>query len=310
MGGGSWSADTYDNVSGANIRSGNTFGYTRDSRSRPSSEWRAHESVDPLAVNGPTSPFAGRNIRESRDNPEHPRSTPIAVFFDETGSMGHVPRKLQVDLAKLFGLLVDQRMCTDPQIMIGAYGDAEVDLVPLQAGQFESDNRVDDALNNLFLEGNGGGNGHEHSAFAWYYAATHTDTDNWNKRGKRGYLFTIGDETTGTLPREAIHKHTGDNVEADVTPRQALAMANEQWNVFHIVIDNYVARAQGSIDHYTKLLGGNCITVENLDEIAEIIAVVIGYFEGNFNTGIKVSEGAIRHAHAVGAGRRPELTAY
>jgi hypothetical protein len=308
MGGGSWDAGTYRNVTSSRISSGNTFGYTRDSYSKPRDQWKAHESVDPLAVNGPSSPFAGQNIRESRDNAEHPQSTPIAVFFDETGSMGQVPRQLQADLAKLFGLLVDQGMCADPQIMMGAYGDAEIDSVPLQAGQFESDNRVDEALNNLFLEGGGGGNGHEHSAFAWYFVANHTDTDNFNKRGKKGYLFTIGDETTGTIPRQAIQQFAGGNTETDVTPKQALAMANEKWNVFHIVIDNWAAKDQGSIAHYTNLLGGNCIVVENINEIAETIATIIGYFEGNLTGSSKVSKGTIERVYAVGAGKRPALT--
>jgi hypothetical protein len=307
MGGGSWSSNVYSSTTRSKIDSGTSFLYSDDTRSKRRSEWKAHESVDPLSVAGPASPFAGRNIRESRDSIEHPNSTPIAVFFDETGSMGYVPVELQKDLTKLFDLLVNQGMATDPQVMIGAYGDAEVDQVPLQAGQFESDNRVDDALDNLFLEGNGGGNRHEHSALAWYYVATHTDTDNWNKRGKRGYLFTIGDEISGTIPREAIKQFCGDDVQSDITPKQALAMANEKWNVFHIVVDNYTAREQRSVKFYTDLLKGNCIVVEDVGQIAEMIAAVVGLFEGNLKDN-SVSKVVVDQVHVIGEAPRPALT--
>jgi hypothetical protein len=40
--------------------------------------------------------------------------------------------------------------------MFGAIGDAETDYVPLQVGQFESNNRMDDQLRGIALEGNGG----------------------------------------------------------------------------------------------------------------------------------------------------------
>lgn len=307
MGGGHWDSNVYASTTSRLIDNGTNFAYSNSTRSQSRDKWKAHESVDPLSVAGPTSPFAGRNMRESRDSAEHPNSTPIAVFFDETGSMGYVPIQLQKDLTKLFDLLVDQGMAEDPQLMVGAYGDAEVDQVPLQAGQFESDNRVDDALNNLFLEGNGGGNGHEHSALAWYYIANHTDTDNWNVRGKRGYLFTIGDEISGRIPRKAIQKYCGDSVEADVSPKQALAMANEQWNVFHIVIDNHTARYQGSVKFYTDLLKGNCIVVENVDDIAEVIASVVGLFEGNFKANT-TSHTVAEQVRVISESPRPALT--
>lgn len=299
MGGGTWSANTYNTSTRSKIDSGTNFGYTSTTSRLSYDQWKAHEDLDPLKVCGPTSPYAGLNVRESRDNPEHPNSTPIAIYFDVTGSMGMVPRELQKNLATLFTLLVDKGLAPDPQILVGAYGDAEVDRVPLQASQFESDNRVDDALDKIFIEGNGGGNGHEHSAFAWYYTAMHTDTDNYNKRGKRGYLFTIGDEITGTIPREAIREFTGDGAESGVTPKQALAMASEKWHVFHIVIKNYTADRQQSIRFYTDLLKSNCIVIENVSDVAEMIAAVIGYVEGTFDPNVTGTTEVIREIKAM-----------
>ncbi len=282
MGGGTWDSRVYASTTTRNINAGTSFGY--DSYAKTNRVRAAHESLNPLSVAGPASPFAGRNIRESRDSAEHPNSTPIAIFFDETGSMGYVPREIQKQLGTLFNLLIDGQYASDPQVLIGAYGDADVDFVALQVGQFESDNRIDDALDNLYLEGAGGGNGFEHSALPWYYVATHTDTDNFNKRGKRGYLFTIGDEITGKLTSRAIKRYTGDDVETDITPRQALAMASEKWNVFHIVIDNFVAQGQGSVKFYTNLLGPNAIVIQDINDLAELIATVVGFFEGRVTT--------------------------
>lgn len=308
MGGGTWSSHVYDTTTMRSVNSGTNFGYSNYTRSNVRRDnWKAHEDLDPLKKCGLSSKFSGQNIRESRDSDEHPNSTPIAVIFDVTGSMGYVPRQLQVDLAKLFGMLVDANMCDDPQVMVGAYGDGEVDRVPLQISQFESDNRVDDALDKLFIEAGGGGNRHEHSALAWYYAAFHTDTDAFNKRGKRGYLFTIGDEISGNLTPDMIRQYTGDNVQQAFTPKQALAAANEKWNVFHIVIDNYTARQQNSVQFYTNLLKGNCIVVEDVSKIAETIAAVVGLFEGRINN---VSSTVVDEVKVIANKPRPALTRF
>ena len=78
--------------------------------------------------------------------------------------------------------------------MFGAIGDATCDRAPLQVGQFESDNRMDDDLSRILLEGGGGGQKTESYELAMYFMARHTATDCYDKRGKRGYLFMIGDE--------------------------------------------------------------------------------------------------------------------
>jgi len=227
MGGGSWSSSTYASTTRSKIDAGTSFGYSSSTRSAPTSSWKSHEDLDPVNLKaGPSSPFAGQNVRESRDNPEHPLSVPIQVYFDCTGSMGHIPIELQKNLTTLFQLLLTKGYVTDPQVLVGAYGDAtpNYDRVPLQASQFESDNRIDDALDKLFIEGGGGGNGGETSALAWYFGGTHTATDAWDKRGKKGYLFTIGDETTLGLARSAILEHTGDALDSD-HPRAEEAVA-------------------------------------------------------------------------------------
>lgn len=243
-----------------------------------------NDLLDPKKVAGAASPLAGKIVREARDNDEHPNSVPIIVAFDETGSMGHVPMQLQKKLAELFALFLRKGYVEDPQLCVGAYGDLDNrETAPIQIGQFESDNMADETLDALYLEGNGGGNGHESAAAIWYYAAMHTATDAWDKRGKKGYLFTIGDETTGGI-RKALWKQYVDpdsELEADLTAQEVADLVKEKWEVYHLVINNASAHMQGSVQHYETLLGrDHVIVLEDEDAACETIALAIGMAEG------------------------------
>ena len=94
----------------------------------------------------------------------------------------------------------------DPTLLFLAIGDHECDKSPLQVGQFESgDPELDLWLTRTWLEKGGGGNAGESYLLAHYFAAYHTDIDAYNKRGKRGFLFTVGDEPGLTsLPGRVI----------------------------------------------------------------------------------------------------------
>jgi hypothetical protein len=195
MGGGSWNASVYSKSTTDSLSEhGTPFVY--DKLTKAAGRAEVHPDLDPKLVAGDASPFAGKVMRESRDSDEHPESLPIAVIFDVTGSMGQIPVTIQAKLPKLYGLLLAKGYVEHPQILFGAVGDAYSDRVPLQIGQFESDNRADENLENLFLEGGGGGGNHESYELAAYFVARHTATDAWEKRGKKGYLFLIGDERT------------------------------------------------------------------------------------------------------------------
>lgn len=283
MGSGRWDPNVYASTTGAAARSGTSFSYTRSVKSGAAPA-KVHDLLDPKKTAGPASPLAGKIVREARDNDEHPNSVPIIVAFDETGSMGHVPMTLQKKLADLFALLLRKGYVEDPQLCVGAYGDLDnYEVAPIQVGQFESDNRADVTLDSLHLEGNGGGNGHESAAGIWYYAAAYTATDAWEKRGKKGYLFTIGDETTGGIKRDVWKQYVDPDskLEKDLTAQEVADLAKERWEVYHLVINNTVAHAQGSIKHYEGLLGKDHVVVlEDEDAVCETIALLIGMGEG------------------------------
>lgn len=285
MGSGTWSPSTYASTTAHKVSSGTTFGYSSSTRSTARSSWKAHESLDPKKRAGVGSPLNGEVVREARDNDEHPNSVPIAVFFDETGSMGHIPTVVIEKLGGLFNLLVDKEYVVDPQVLIGAYGDVHTDQVPIQIGQFESDNRVDDALDNIFVEGNGGGNGFESQSLAWYYMAHHTATDSFEKRNKKGYLFLIADEITHDLTQGQVKEVFGVAEPLGGLTLDALATSlKEKWDVFILLIDNFSAKIQGSHAFYSKFFGSDHIlVVEDPDSIAETIGLAVGTLEGSID---------------------------
>jgi hypothetical protein len=278
MGYGTYSTSTYAATTGAKISSGTTFGYDRTARS--TGRFAAHESLDPTKKN-----VDGKLIRESRDGVDHPNAVPIVVGFDSTGSMARTPRIVQEKLANLFGLLLRKGYVEDPQVMISTYGDAYCDRVPLQVSQFESDNRIDDNLDNLLLEGGGGGNGGETASLLWYYLNKHVETDAWDKRGKKGYLFVIADEVALDLEPRHITQFIGEEeapARDQLTVKKLAADLQEKWEVFVLLIDNSSAMMQGSQKFYTDLFGAkNVIILENDETVSETIGAVIGRLEND-----------------------------
>ena len=266
MGSGRWSTDVYTAADNYRRATGaSAFAYS-DSGART-----AHAALDPEGV----------SKRESRDSAEHPLSTPIAVLFDVTGSMGTVPRTLQTKLPQLLGLLTRKGYATDPHLMFGAIGDATCDRVPLQIGQFESDNRMDEDLARIVLEGGGGGQRRESYELAMYFMARHTDLDSVAKRGRRGYLFIIGDEMA--YPRinpKEVRRFVGDTLGEPIATEAMLAELRRSFDVYYIMP---TAAGWGGdaeiLGYWRKLLGQHVIELDDLDAVCETIALTVGLGE-------------------------------
>ncbi len=222
-------------------------------------------------------------IRESRDSAAHPESTPIGVIFDVTGSMRGVPVSMQAKLPQLMGLLLRKGYISDPQILFGAVGDEPNDQVPLQIGQFESGLEMDDNITHIYLEGGGGGTYEESYQNAMYYFAHRTSCDAWEKRGKKGYLFLIGDEMP--YPRSTkreLQKLIGDGAQDDVTLEEIVKATLEKWVVFFIIpkgtqhFDDPKLRQR-----WGDLIGPqNVIMLTTPDAVCETIGLAIGLCEG------------------------------
>ena len=284
MGSGRWDHTAYEAAEAYRKANGRSaFDYNDRVLSRtPRNQWRAHPDLEPYGV----------GVRESRDSAEHPTSLAVSVLFDVTGSMGGVPRVLQTKLADLHGLLLRKRYVDHPQIMFGAIGDAYSDRVPLQVGQFESDNRMDEQLGEIVLEGGGGGQMRESYELAMYFMAHHTALDCHEKRGKRGYLFIIGDEMPyPTVNQQQVSRILGHRagVEAarpgrdgfPATPIEDVVRdLTRKFDVYYILPEgsSYVGNDE-VLGAWRALLGQNVIQLDDLDAVCETIALTIGLAE-------------------------------
>lgn len=270
MGGSSYSDDHYASRAADRVARGvPTFAHTASVKSG-ATPFAPHKNLDPKGV-----------TREARDSAAHPQSVPIGVLFDVTGSMGGVPVTLQKKIPNLMSLLLRKNYIQDPQILFGAIGDYFSDKVPLQVGQFESGVEMDDDLTKLLLEGGGGGSSQESYQNAFYFFARHTVSDAWDKRGRKGFLFVIGDEQTYlTSKMDEIAAIFGDVVQGDLSTKGLIAECQERYHVFFLT-PGHTSYGHRFKDHWAGLLGAeHVISLEEPDAVCETIGVAIGLVEG------------------------------
>ncbi len=217
----------------------------------------------------------GITLRESRDSAEHPNSIPIVLSLDVTGSMGSIPHFLVKEgLPEMMDQIIKGGI-PDPQVLFLGIGDHTYDRAPLQVGQFESsDALLDHWLTKLFIEGGGGANDGESYHLAWFFASRYVEADHFEKRGKKGILFTIGDEPVlkeiAARYQEAL---MGDGEYANKTSAELLEKAQEKYEVFHLhLLQGANGNNQRVKDGWKQLLGDNCIFVQRREEIAQVIA--------------------------------------
>jgi len=218
--------------------------------------------------------------REARDSEDHPESLPIILGLDVTGSMGYLAKMVaQESLNETMMKLYSTNAVKDPALMFAAYGDVD-DASPLQVTQFESDIRIAEQLLDLWLEN--AGSGRVVPNLLWYFAAKHTSLDSFEKRKKKGYIFTIGDcadcrkeGEPGNLPvlyervfGEKVNMKVGDIVKA----------AEEKFELFHLFLDNDYSKAKNIV----SFLPGHTMAIrtDEIDCIPEIVISTIQMNEG------------------------------
>lgn len=270
MGHSNWSDAAYQARQG-HRQATNQTAFTYNQHVNTTGVAKAHDQMNPHG-----------KIRESRDSDLHPNSVAIGVVFDVTGSMGSVPRVLQTKLGSLMRLLIQRGYVTDPQVLFGAVGDAYCDRVPLQIGQFESGLEMDDDLGKIYLEGGGGGQVHETYELAAYFFARHTSIDCYEKRGHKGYLFTIGDEKPyAVVRRQHVHDLIGDKLERDIPTAEIVAEVQQRYEYFHIIPTNTShGESQEVQGEWKKLLGERVLMLTDEAAVCETIALAIGLCEG------------------------------
>lgn len=228
----------------------------------------------------------GVMVRESRDSAENPNSNAIIFGIDVTGSMGMIAEALAVEgLGKLVEGILTRKPVEDPHIMVMAIGDAFCDRAPLQVSQFETDIRIAEQLKSLWLEGGGGGNAFESYDLPWYFAGRRTSIDCFEKRGKKGYIFTMGDEPPPPqgLASWRLNDIFGGGEQADYTSADMLALAQEKYNVFHVIIEqgSYARTRPAEVKNaWQKLLGKKAISLSDANYMTEVILSVMDVNEG------------------------------
>jgi hypothetical protein len=232
--------------------------------------------------------FDPKNIdmRESCDSEAHPESTALIFGLDVSGSMGFIAERIAKEgLGTLVNGILDSKPVTDPHLMMMAIGDIRYDEAPLQVTQFETDIKIADQLTELWLEGAGGGNQHESYDLPWAFAATKTKIDCFDKRGVKGYLFTMGDEMPPVTGNRSLLVENGINFQSEMNAEQVLEAAQERYNVFHVIVEegNYCSssgRLNSVRSAWNDLLGKRVIHLNNHKHISEVIISVIMVNEG------------------------------
>lgn len=267
MGYAKWSNQTYSHLR-------NKYqSQSRDDIFRQNQMGRVSEKMNPF----------GLTYRESRDSATHPNALAIGIFLDVTGSMGRIPELLvRHKLGKLMDTLL-QNGVQDPQVMFSAIGDQYTDRAPLQVGQFESGAiEMNQDLSSLYLEGGGGGQARESYQLAWLVGARHTSIDCFEKRGQKGFLFTVGDEMSwDTIDPAFLQQTLGYRESVPLQVEDLLAEVQRKYHVYHIHINETSYRNNPQVLNYWRnLLGEHFLILDNYQVLAELIAAVIAIQSG------------------------------
>lgn len=274
MGGGSWTTKSYADYAKATCRttsmtsSGTIVLNTSYTAQDIFKERHIHKSLEPMKV-----------MRECCDTEEHPNTIPVILALDVTGSMGQASANVAIKLNEIMEELY--KKVRDVEFMIMAIGDLAYDYAPIQISQFESDIRIAEHLDKVFFEHGGGGNKYESYTAAWYMGLYHTKLDCW-KRGKKGIIITMGDETLNPyLPQKELALTTGDALQGDIETPDLYQDVVKKFDVYHLAIDDkytsYNVFKDGIASSFGEYLDSDHLRVVNLDNISnEIIDIVSG----------------------------------
>jgi hypothetical protein len=269
MGGGRWDDDRYTKATATRRSTGvDDFEYSKAAS-------KVHENLDPKRIN--KKPFGKL---ESRDSKDHPESNAIVVCFDVTGSNIQNAQEAQKKLPNLMKLL--EKYIPDPQIAVAANDDINVQGTnSIQFSDFESDNRIDEHIRNVWLTGDGGGNDGESYDLLMYAAARKTVLDCFEKRGRKGYFFMYADEPIFPQVKKVdVATIFGDKIQHDIPVVEIIEDLRKLYHVYVI----WPGGSQHGYEHakqqYLKLFGEESVLVlQHPNLICEMIGGVIGLNE-------------------------------
>jgi hypothetical protein len=211
---------------------------------------------------------------------------PSATDCDLTGSMGgnvDVFFRVQPKLQKLLndpktGVLrrYQTQMCT------GAIQD-RVDQFAYQRSQFEPDNEVERQMGLLYPE-RGGGDSTEDYQLSMFAAAYLTDAS-ITKYGLRGYYHMVGDaDSRTTFDRRLLERVFGPTVvevalngsQTMPTMDGVLKKLRSNWHHFYLNVKG----SRYNRDFWSEILGKDRVVDIDVNDLAEVQAVISGLTEG------------------------------
>lgn len=228
----------------------------------------------------------------------------MLVCFDVTGSNISRAKEAQKELPKLLTLL--GKYLDDPQIAFAGNDDFTTSGSDcIQISDFESDNRIDEHLRNIWLVGRGGSNPGESYDLLLYAAARKTALDCAEKRDKKGYMFLYADEPFFHFVDPAHVKSVfGDTIQSKIPIAEIIEEARRLYNVFVIWPRGGQLNA---LEQYKELFGDEFV-LESQDPhlLVELIGSVIGMYEKDLSAADAVTDlvavgTSKRDADAVGA---------
>lgn len=224
MGGSSWSEDSYVRYSASMCKSYDAS--TKRVTGQVYSQEHLAEILNPKDA-----------IRECCISDEHPNPIPVILALDVTGSMGSACQ----ETAEALGAMMDDlyKKFKDIEIMVMGIGDFECDDAPLQAGQFESDIRISQQLDKIYMEHGGGGNSYESYSAAWLFGVDNCRLEPFDKQGRKGIIITMGDEPLNPdLKADQVKAYMGTQRKGLIKTDKLYEEASQKFDIFHIQVQH------------------------------------------------------------------------
>ncbi len=201
------------------------------------------------------------------------------MALDDTGSMGSVVEAMRKGLGKLFEQLIERSPVSDPHSLAMFTGDFDYDDAPVQATQFEADPvTVGKQIQEMRLEGGGGGNQFEGYLGPMYFALNRTDCDAF-KDGRKGYLFTVGDELPQkVLTTRHVKRFFGDVISEDLSAGELVEQVSKNWHYFHLIVmegSHASAYPSQTLSAWSTLIGQRAIKLTDHKKMPEVITSLI-----------------------------------
>lgn len=243
---------------------------------------RIDESLDPR----------GFKIRECANSEEHPNTVPVILALDVTGSMGSACQ----ETAEALGVIITElyKKYKDIEFCVMGIGDLAYDSAPIQMSQFESDVRIAEALDKIYMEHGGGGNRYESYTAAWYMGLHRTKLDAVEKQGRKGVIITMGDEPLNPyLPVRALNESVKGSEQSDVETKALYKKASEKFDIYHIAVKDPANAYDWYKDEIKESWGaviGDHLKVSTINELSNTVVECISDSIQRNGVGAEVEE--------------------